>query len=159
MDNQYVKPYLESSVFIAWIRGEKIDGVDRKKVVDHILTLAEQGHYKIVTSTWTLAEVHKRKSGPVLSKKEDDRFLDWFEHDYILPVDVSRAIGEQANQLARKYGLKPTDSVHLACAIRAECDVLLSYDPDFLNLKDPPMKIKTPAIIPLNPLPLFDQEV
>jgi predicted nucleic acid-binding protein len=51
-------------------------------------------------------------------------------------VDVDRERGEQAHKLARKYGLKPTDSVHLACALRAKCDVLLSFDPDFVKLKE-----------------------
>ena len=34
---QYRYPYLDSSVFIAWLKGEVVRGVDRKEVADHIL--------------------------------------------------------------------------------------------------------------------------
>ena len=71
-------------------------------------------------------------------------------------MDIAR--GEEAHELARQYGLKPTDSVHLACALRAKCDVLLTFDPDFNTVKtDPRIKIQPPQIIPKNPLPLFDK--
>ena len=33
---QYRYPYLDSSVFIAWLKGEFVQGVDRKEVADHI---------------------------------------------------------------------------------------------------------------------------
>ena len=40
---QYRYPYLDSSVFIAWLKGEFVQGVDRKKVADHILGSAKRG--------------------------------------------------------------------------------------------------------------------
>ena len=101
MDNQYLKPYLESSVFISWIKGEFNNGLDCKKTVDHILTLAKEGLYRIVTSSWTLAEVHKRKSGAELDDKKSKAILKYFEHDYIEIVEVTRARGEEAHMLAR----------------------------------------------------------
>ena len=157
MDNQYLKPYLESSVFIAWIKREFNNGIDCEKTVDHILTLAKDGLYRIVTSSWTLAEVHKRKKGSELDDKKSKAILKYFEHDYIDIVEVTRARGEEAHMLARQYGLKPTDSIHLACALRAKCDVLLTFDPDFnLVKKDQRIKIQLPQIIPKTPLPLFD---
>lgn len=162
MANPYVKPYLESSAFIAWIKGEifQRDGSNCTKVVGHILNQAKAGEYPVFTSTWTLAEVHKRKKEISLDEKQSRRILEYFEHDYIYLVDITRAIGEQGHMLARQYGLKPTDSVHLACAIRAGCDVLLSYDPDFLDMPDKPktIVIDYPKIIPKTPLPLYDNE-
>lgn len=152
MANQYIKPYLESSCFIAWIKGEVDNGVDKRKIVQSILKNAQQGHYRIVTSAWTLAEVYKRKKGPILELKACTKILEFFEHSFIEMVDLDRERGEQAHILARKYGLKPTDSVHLACAIRAKCDVLLSFDPDLTNLKeaveeDHRIRVEVPDII------------
>jgi predicted nucleic acid-binding protein len=159
--NQYVKPYFESSVFIAWIKGTetfKRDGSSCKTVVDHIIKLAEQGVFRIVTSTWTLAEVHKRKKEIPLPEKQCKKLLAYFENDYIDLVDVTRAIGEQAHMLARLHGLTPTDSVHLACALRAKCDILLSYDPDFLDVSPKPkgIVIDHPKIIHEIHHPLYD---
>jgi len=63
MAEQYQKPYLDSSVFIAWIKGEIItteeeekEGgktirivktVNRKMIVDHLLKQAQNGDFKI----------------------------------------------------------------------------------------------------------------
>jgi predicted nucleic acid-binding protein len=144
---QYRQPYLESSCFIAWIKGEVVEKIDRKKIVQHILKLSEQGRFRIITSSWTLAEVHKRKSGPVLDEKEGNKILDFFEREFFDMVEVTRAIGEDAHRLARRYGLKPTDAVHLAAAVRAKSDVLLTFDPDLYNIKHPNIRIEAPEII------------
>lgn len=160
MANQYSNPYIESSCFIAWIKGEVEPkrGIKWKDIMNHVLKLAEEGHYSIVTSSWTLAEVHKRKSGPVLDDSQDRKILKYFEHSWIQIIEVTRELGEQAHFLARKHSIKPTDSVHLACALRMKCDVLLSTDPELLNVKENNILIKEPEIRPLKPLPLFDKD-
>ena len=147
MTDQYRQPYLESSCFIAWIKGEVVEKIDRKKIVQHILKQAEQGRFRIITSSWTLAEVHKRKTGAVLDDKEGDKILDFFEHDFFGIAELTRALGEDAHRLARQFGLKPTDSVHLATALRAKCDVLLSFDPDLYKIKHPDIRIEPPEVI------------
>lgn len=147
MAEQYLRPYLESSCFIAWIKGEVIEKIDRQKIIQHILKQADQGAYKIATSSWTLAEVHRRKNGSPISDKDGNRILEFFESDYFTIVELTRGIGEEAHRLARRYGLKPTDSVHLACALRANCDVLLSFDSDLYNIKHPDIKIEQPQIV------------
>jgi hypothetical protein len=38
----YQKPYCDSSVFIAWIKGEVVDGVQRGLIAPHVLQLAER---------------------------------------------------------------------------------------------------------------------
>ena len=44
----YTRPYLDSSVFIAWLKGEVVtrksgEVVDRANIAEHILQLAERG--------------------------------------------------------------------------------------------------------------------
>jgi hypothetical protein len=66
----YKRPYVESSVFIAYIKGEVINGQDRKAVVDAILKAAEEGDFPICTSSLTIAKVFKTKNTTRLTGKE-----------------------------------------------------------------------------------------
>lgn len=131
-----------------------MDGVNRQMVFEHIARLAESGVFEIVTSAFTLAEVHKLRATPELSDAEDDRILRYFEHEFILLVDVGRDIGEHANRLCRQYraqpyhpALRPNDAIHLACALKAGCDVLLTWDSGLIKIQHPNIKIEIPRII------------
>ncbi len=158
MAEQYQKPYLDSSVFIGTIRHEVIERketvfrpdvnkkgqpiqrqetiihrVESGKIGAHILTLAQEGTFLVYTSSLTLAEVHKQRHQDQLSNEQDENILAFFEHDWIKLIDIDRRIGEQANEFCRTYGVYPNDAIHLACALRAGCDVLLTWDLDFVN--------------------------
>ena len=113
---RYEKPYLDSSVFIAWLKGEVAKGVDRKQVAEHILRNAEHSLFRICISALTLAEVHKKREHVQLTDDEHTEILRFFEHEYIDVVSVDRMIGEEAHRFCRKYGLSPADAIHLACA-------------------------------------------
>jgi len=147
--DQYQNPYLDSSVFIAWIKGEVVNGVDRKDIADHILGLAEKGYFKINISALTLAEVHKKKGAesPRLEPEEDEMILAYFEHDFFNIIDVTRDIGENANRLCREHSLLPADAIHLACALRAKCDVLLAWDDRLTAVNHPLIRTETPRKI------------
>jgi predicted nucleic acid-binding protein len=159
----YNRPYLDSDVFIGWIKGEKIPEkdatgadviTDRGKIAESILTLAEQQVFPIVISAITLAEVHKKKGKEKLSGDENDNVLDYFEHDFVHVVSVDRAIGEEANRLCRKYekeGLSPNDAIHMACAKKAGCDVLLTWDKGLNAISDPDIPTERPKILDLTP--------
>ena len=97
MADEYKKPYLDSSVFIAWIKNEVVDSVERGKIGEHILRLAEERKFDIHTSCLTLAEVHKKRGGQSLEDSQDERILAFFEHDYIKLIEVDRRVGEDAN--------------------------------------------------------------
>jgi predicted nucleic acid-binding protein len=156
--DQYKKPYFDANVFLAWIKKEEVNGIKRWERVGHILALAEKGQFHIFTSTLTLAEVYKLRSGTVLPQKENGELLAYFEHEYIELVDVDRTIGEQANAFCRQYNIYPNDAIHLACALRAKCDVLLAYDGRFQNIIHPQIKIDEPEIIGQTFLPTTPQE-
>lgn len=150
MADRYKKPYFDSSVFLAWIKKEIVDQVDRRASADHILTRAENGNIIIVTSTLTLAEVHKLRAGPITPTKENGSLLKTFERylekDWIRLVDVDRKIGENANTFCRDFGIYPNDAIHLACALRAQCDYLLAWDDRFIKVTHPEIKIEEPQI-------------
>ncbi len=147
MAEEYTKPYLDSSVFIGWIKGEVIKGTDRGKMGKHILSLAQEGKFSIYTSTLTLAEVHKKRNQQKLTDPEDERTLAFFEHDFIKLIDVDRRVAEHANQLCREHGIYPNDGIHLASALRAECDVLLAWDVDFAKITRPDIRIEEPQLV------------
>lgn len=177
----YIRPYMDSDVFIGWIKGERIpqkgaDGKsvlgpdnkpiiaeDRGKIAEHLLTLAEQRVFPIVISALTIAEVHKIKGKEKLKDDENQNVLDYFEHDFINVVTVDRIIGEEANRLCRKYeaqGLSPTDAIHLACAKKAGCDVMLSWDSVLNSIRDAGIRIERPVMwIPPEKLKPAKQEL
>lgn len=149
MDDKYVKPYLDASVFIAWLRGEVIDTVDRARIVSHILGDAQNGKHLIVISALTFAEVHKVKGDgkPHLTVDEDKKILAYFEQDFFAIVEVDRLIGEVANSYCREFNIKPNDAIHLACALRAKCDVLLAWDrPLLLRVTHPSIRVEEPQL-------------
>lgn len=153
---QYKKPYAESSVFIAWIEGEVVKGVDRGAVGQHFLRMAQQGAYKVHTSTWTMAEVHKKRHGPQLTAGNDEKVLAFFEHDFIELIALDREIGEEANRIAREHGLSPADAVHVASALRAGCDCLLSWDEHLIGRTDLGIAVEAPRMLGQASLPLDD---
>jgi predicted nucleic acid-binding protein len=162
----YVRPYFDSDVFIGWIKNERIpqhnpDGTpvldinkkpvmtERGKIAEHLLTLAEHRVFPVVISAVTIAEVHKKRGKVKLEGDENQNVLDYLEHDFVNVVIVDRAIGEEANRLCRKYekeGLMPNDAIHLACAIKAGCDVLLSWDGVLNSIKDCGIRIERPVM-------------
>jgi len=94
-------------------------------------------------------EVQKKKGRPRLPSDENQNVLEYFEHDFVDPVPVDRAIGEHANRLCRQYeaeGLSPCDAIHLACALKAGCDVLLSWDAVLNKINHPDIRTEEPKI-------------
>ncbi len=159
MADQYTKPYLDSSVFIGWLKGEVSNGVDRKKIAEHILIRAGNGDFMIHISALTLAEVHKKRGHGRLTENEDEEILAFFENSFIVVTDVDRQIGEQANSFCREYGLSPADAIHLACALRAGCDVLLAWDKKLVAVKHPHIRCERPQMLGQLSLPTDDEGV
>jgi len=119
---------------------------------------AEQGQYKVVTSTLTLIEVIKDKSGPhIPSRAVQQKITDFFENDYILLTQPTRAIMLEARKMCWKYGalnLKGNDAVHLVSAISAGCTMLYTYDGALLKTAEPGIRVEHPNIQVQKPLPL-----
>jgi predicted nucleic acid-binding protein len=150
----YTRPYFDASVWISWIKNEVINGVERGKIVAHLLQHAERKAFPIYTSTLSLAEVHKQRTNSMLTDAQDEQILAFFEHEYIHFIEVDRGIGEHANRLCRDKsimppgvkGLLPNDAIHLACALRAKCDYLLAWDEGILKCRHPAIKIEAPEM-------------
>lgn len=135
MADLFSKPYLDSSVFFAHIKQEAIicpGGLMRWEIAKHIFEDAESGKYTIFTSTATIAEVRRIKERmEPLDLAELQQIQEFFQRQFIQPIDVTREIAEKAQQLGAEHGINPIDAIHLATAIWWKCDVLLVWDKQF----------------------------
>ena len=116
---------------------------------------------EIVTSAFSLVEVCKIQN--IKTKKKDD-IADFFEHDYILVINLDRLSGEKARDLMMRNlaGLKPPDATHLASALVANVDEMHTFDDGLLALngrvdKADGTKLKIMKPDAATPMPLFDK--
>lgn len=131
MDN-YEQVYWDSSVWIAVIKAEIINGVNRFEIPKLILEDAEKEKVTIYISRATIVEVHKKRHGSSLTKKEDDRVQrDFFLRKFIKHIDVDKWIATTARNLAWEYNVLPMDAIHAASALRVKAEVLHYWDGDY----------------------------
>jgi predicted nucleic acid-binding protein len=106
---------------------------DRYGMCRNVISAAERGQIEIATSTLSYAEVCKN---PGLRAQQEDKVAAFFENDYILPVNLDRAVGERARSLMMSgiVNLKPPDACHLATALLANADELHTFDDKILAL-------------------------
>lgn len=126
--------YWDSSAFIAFFKEEE----GRFENCEAVLRAAEQGQLRIITSTLTYSEVilTRRGKGPQILSREDEEMLrDFFQYEFIVPVDLNRRVSEDARELMwRHTHLKAYDANHLASARYAGVSLVESFDGDFLKL-------------------------
>jgi len=143
---------LDTSVFLGGVNEEIRDGIKRHVVFNYIWDRAKEGKFRILTFAITIAEVFKKKK-PIHATPETpmlDEFLNMMEEDFVDIIEVDREIGFEAHRLCRLYApqkLMPNDGIHLACALRAKCDVLLAWDRPLVSVPHPNIKIDNPKIL------------
>jgi predicted nucleic acid-binding protein len=132
--------YWDACIWIALIQKEKIPlpsgGIeDREQMCRSVIEAAKKGRLEIATSTLCLAEVCKHLD--LRAATPADKIAEFFEHDYILLVNVDRYVGELARELML-HGhskLKPPDAIHLAtAAITQGIEQMHTFDRDLLDL-------------------------
>jgi len=137
------------------------EGIERGCISREVLDYAENGDFPIYTSALTIAEVYKQKGNPIgaLTSDQSDRILEYFEHEYIKIIDIDRRVAEEAHRLSRKFGLTPNDAIHLASALKAQCDKLLTWDVNsFISkVQHKEIIVEEPAILPPEQLPLITE--
>jgi predicted nucleic acid-binding protein len=128
MPEMYTRPYLDSSVYIAAIKNE---GDGRGEIAKRILDDGRAGRFQIFASTFIKVEVLKDRGKPPLTADQAKTVDEFFQHSSFVWLDLDLSTAEKARDLARAHGFRPGDAVHLASAIRADCDQLLVWDDDF----------------------------
>jgi predicted nucleic acid-binding protein len=147
--------YWDSSCYLAWLKPEP----DRVDGCREVIRAGERGEVQIVSSTISLTEVIKLNKGPIAIPKEaEEKISSFFKQEYIVIVQLTRFIAEQARALIWTYpALRPKDAIHAATAIYGKIETLHTFDVDFLPLDsvigDPKLRIKQPSM-PQGDLPL-----
>lgn len=157
--------YWDSVMFISLLTGSD---PARVQVIRELLDRNKRGALRIVTSTFTMAEVRPHPNDRGLPIDEFETAQDLFESDRIDLWAVTPRIATAAARIGfGHHAVTPTDSVHIATAIEAKVDVLFTFDGAGKRRKqgamialsglvgDPPLKIREPYV---SHGPLFDME-
>jgi predicted nucleic acid-binding protein len=131
--------YWDACVWIALIQQEQIRDANGKLVEDrygmcrNVINAAVRGQIEIATSTLSFAEVCKNRD---VMDKAEDKIAAFFEVDYVLAINLDRAVGERARGLMMGDfpKLKPPDACHLASASVANAEEMHTFDDKLLAL-------------------------
>src|SRR3954463_9476298 len=93
-------------------------GARTSRPVPRSIEGGRKGQLQIVTSAISLIEVIKLDKGPLqLTQDKERKIREFFQHEYIIIVQVTRRLAEEARSLIWGQGLRPRDSIHAATAI------------------------------------------
>lgn len=138
--------YWDSNCFLCWLKKEL--GYEKCLGVIH---KAEEEELQIVTSALTIAEVIYLKPNDKIDRKKSDDICRYFEHEYIIPINLDRTIAELARNLLWDYeALRHKDAIHIASAIKAKIPIFDTFDTYLIGLSgtigNPPLIIGEPNI-------------
>lgn len=130
MANKTPKYYWDACIWIELINNP--DGV-RGQCCKHVLNLARENKCEIWTSSFTLAEVIKRKcdgKGASIQQEKDEAFEDLIEQEFVKKVSVDVDIAKVARRLLRRFPKigKPQDGIHVATCLMENLDELHTFD-------------------------------
>lgn len=117
--------YWDACIFINVIQGNEPDKGNILKT--HVKDVVA-GRIRIVTSSFTLAEVVKPKHSKIRLSKTDEIKIKGAFAKNILLYELTRKIAEKARELQWEIGVKPADSIHLATAEFAGVYYFATYD-------------------------------
>lgn len=154
--------YWDSCMFISLLTGTN---PARIAIIDELSKLEDDGKIRIVTSTFTRAEVrpHPRYAGfDAAQVKKVEAILNSGRVDW---RPVTPFIAEEAMRIGQAHpDLLPADCVHIATAIAAKARILFTFDgegaqrrrPDKMlhwddKIGSPPLRIHEP-FVPRGPL-------
>lgn len=127
MPDMYEHPYLDANVYLSLVRGSPPEPAGRADLAQSILDDAIKGTYPIIASTFLKAEVLGRET-----TDQADRIDQFFTNNCFEWVEVDLPISERARDFGRGTPrFRPADAVHMATAIRAGADQLLTWDTNF----------------------------
>lgn len=95
------------------------------------------GEITVVTSIVSLLEVlvHPIKSGNADLTKKYHELL--FKTEGLKTIDVTQEVAEEAARLRASYNIRTPDAIHIASAIKAGADYILTNDIRFPSLLNP----------------------
>jgi predicted nucleic acid-binding protein len=129
-------------------------------ILEQITEAAERGDIVFVQSTFTISELVKDPEGEKLTNEQESIIESFFENEFVIVRTLTEQIAFLSRKIAREYGTKPGDSVHIATALFWKVPVLHIYDEKLLNetklMEDYPLKIEKPSFVGQPNLPLLE---
>ncbi|HET6909109.1 MAG TPA: type II toxin-antitoxin system VapC family toxin [Mycobacteriales bacterium] len=122
----YERLYLDADVYLGLIKGE----ADRVDIARSLLRDGQDRRFRVVASTLLYAEVCGHGDVRAASDQAavDQKVSAFFEYGFIEWVEVDLVVAREARRLSRVHRLRGADAIHLASAIRARCDVLMTWN-------------------------------
>lgn len=142
--------YWDTSCFICFLnKNEK----SRRAICENILKNAKERNVTLYTSSFTIAEVinPRRSSIPnpkPLTSPQITKIQAMFKWPWLKKMDVDQRVAQKAVELARQYGIYPSDAIQAASAILLRVDALQRWDRDFDKIAKL-IKVENPTRISL----------
>lgn len=123
--------YWDSSCFLGFLNAED----DILQGCLTVLHEAEAGRLRIAVSTVAFAEVVHIKGFDRLDASKQVAISNFFDHSWLIPVDVTLGVARKAQELMWKQGsLRPYDAIHIATALQVSAVVIHSKDTNFVRV-------------------------
>lgn len=136
--------YWDSDAFLGWFNNDQGKAAQCGGVIQR----AERGEVLLVTSALTLAECLWMRGQPRVPQEKALIVQRFFRRSFIRVYNVTRRIGESAQNVVWDNGIKPKDAIHVATALHLGVGVLETFDIDLIKksgtLGDPLLKIRQP---------------
>lgn len=117
--------YLDSNTLCRFIVGEKVETIGR------VIQAIDAGQAELIISPLLLVECRGQSRKDPVDEDLERRMLDLLDNPRHTPVEFTRAVALKARNLALRHGMKNYDAIHLAHAVMAGADVLMTSDEGF----------------------------
>jgi predicted nucleic acid-binding protein len=111
-EKAYSRPYLDTSVYVAAIKGPETEDPERVKTSAQVLSEAEAGRLHIIASTFLLVEVIRdRGEAAPLDPAKETLAEKFFQRQFISWVELDVTGGRDARIVARRFNIKLADAI------------------------------------------------
>jgi len=124
--------YLDSNIFIYATLNMKPGAIECIKVLENVVNKRIDACTSVLTWDEFFHSIRKNL-GSSYAISESEKFLKFLNLKFISADTNTITL---AQQLIKKYNLKPRDAIHAATAIINKCDSIISDDPDFDKIKE-----------------------
>jgi predicted nucleic acid-binding protein len=117
--------YLDSNTLCRFIIGKDVETVGR------VIEAVDAGEAELIISPLLLVECRGQPRSGLIDEELERRLLGILDNPRHTPVEFTRAVALKARDLALRHRMKNYDAIHLAHAIMAEAEVLMTTDKGF----------------------------
>ncbi|MBI4452998.1 type II toxin-antitoxin system VapC family toxin [Candidatus Woesearchaeota archaeon] len=124
--------YLDTSVFVVSALDTGVNGEKSRNIIDAIQKNSFEGYTSALTFDELAFAVRKLRSFENSIIAGDD-FLNMGHLNFI---EIAYETVKLAQDLIKKYRLRPRDAIHAACAMHKDIKIIVSDDADFDSVKE-----------------------